>query len=88
MKQPPAGVKLVMAAICVMRDVKPEKIADPSGKGEKILDYWGPSKKLLGDMNFLQSLQTYDKDNIPVSHPYNTVFNTYDSEYLDLRYAY
>ena len=67
MKQPPAGVKLVMSAVCVMRDVKPEKIADPSGKGDKILDYWGPSKKLLGDMNFLQMLQTYDKDNIPVS---------------------
>lgn len=67
MKQPPAGVKLVMSAICVMRDVKPEKIADPSGKGDKILDYWGPSKKLLGDMNFLQLLQTYDKDNIPVT---------------------
>ena len=53
-----------------MRDAKPEKIADPSGKGEKILDYWGPSKKLLGDMNFLQSLQTYDKDNISVSVGY------------------
>jgi len=67
MKNPPAGVKLVMSAVCVMRDVKPEKINDPSGKGEKILDYWGPSKKLLGDMNFLQNLQQYDKDNIPVS---------------------
>ncbi|CAK8689424.1 unnamed protein product [Clavelina lepadiformis] len=66
MKQPPAGVKLVMAAVCVMKDIKPEKVLDPSGKGEKIFDYWGPSKKLLGDMNFLQMLQTYDKDNIPV----------------------
>ena len=55
-----------MAAVCVMKDIKPEKILDPSGKGEKIFDYWGPSKKLLGDMNFLQMLQTYDKDNIPV----------------------
>uniref|UniRef100_H2Z3M9 Uncharacterized protein n=1 Tax=Ciona savignyi TaxID=51511 RepID=H2Z3M9_CIOSA len=66
MKNPPAGVKLVMSAVCVMRDIKPEKIPDPSGKGDKILDYWGPSKKLLGDMNFLGALQTYDKDNIPV----------------------
>uniref|UniRef100_H2Z3M7 Dynein axonemal heavy chain 7 n=1 Tax=Ciona savignyi TaxID=51511 RepID=H2Z3M7_CIOSA len=67
MKNPPAGVKLVMSAVCVMRDIKPEKIPDPSGKGDKILDYWGPSKKLLGDMNFLGALQTYDKDNIPVA---------------------
>lgn len=34
----------------------------------QILDYWGPSKKLLGDMNFLRDLREYDKDNIPVSH--------------------
>ncbi|XP_046897139.1 dynein axonemal heavy chain 12 [Hypomesus transpacificus] len=66
MKNPPSGVKLVMAAVCVMKDLKPDKIADPAGTGQKILDYWGPSKKLLGDMNFLRDLKEYDKDNIPV----------------------
>ncbi|XP_062872057.1 dynein axonemal heavy chain 12 [Trichomycterus rosablanca] len=66
MKNPPSGVKLVMAAVCVMKDIKPEKINDPAGTGQKILDYWGPSKKLLGDMNFLRDLKEYDKDNIPV----------------------
>jgi len=65
MKNPPSGVKLVMSAVCVMKDIKPEKINDPSGTGQKILDYWGPSKKLLGDMTFLQQLKDYDKDNIP-----------------------
>ncbi|GAB1601341.1 dynein heavy chain 12, axonemal-like isoform X2 [Argonauta hians] len=63
MKSPPAGVKLVMAAVCVMRDIKPERINDAS-TGRKILDYWGPSKKLLGDMSFLNSLKEYDKENI------------------------
>uniref|UniRef100_A0A673A977 Dynein axonemal heavy chain 12 n=1 Tax=Sphaeramia orbicularis TaxID=375764 RepID=A0A673A977_9TELE len=67
MKNPPSGVKLVMSAVCVMKDIKPDKIADPAGTGKKILDYWGPSKKLLGDMNFLRDLKEYDKDNIPVS---------------------
>ena len=67
MKNPPPGVKLVMAAVCVMRDIKPDKVNDPSGSGQKILEFWGPSKKLLGDMNFLNSLREYDKDNIPVS---------------------
>ncbi|XP_075239189.1 dynein axonemal heavy chain 7-like isoform X2 [Convolutriloba macropyga] len=67
MKNPPAGVKLVMEAVCVMRDIKPDKINDPSGSGGKVLDYWGPSKKLLGDMKFLDDLKTYDKDNIPVN---------------------
>ena len=33
----------------------------------QILDYWGPSKRLLGDMKFLDGLKEYDKDNIPVS---------------------
>ena len=32
MKSPPAGVKLVMAAVCVMRDIKPDKINDPAGQ--------------------------------------------------------
>ncbi|XP_054991966.1 LOW QUALITY PROTEIN: dynein axonemal heavy chain 12 [Sorex araneus] len=77
MKNPPSGVKLVMAAICVMKDIKPEKISDPSGTGGKILDYWGPSKKLLGDMNFLRDLKEYDKDNIPV-----TVMQKIRGEYL------
>lgn len=36
MKNPPAGVKLVMAAVCVMKDIKPEKISDPSGTGGKV----------------------------------------------------
>lgn len=95
MKNPPSGVKLVMAAVCVMKDIKPEKINDPAGTGKKVNkliqqckltitysvtllttywhlylqveDYWGPSKKLLGDMNFLRDLKEYDKDNIPVS---------------------
>ncbi|KAK3752205.1 hypothetical protein QZH41_008046 [Actinostola sp. cb2023] len=66
MTNPPAGVKLVMSAVCVMKDIKPDKVVDPAGTGKKILDYWGPSKKLLGDMSFLQSLKDYDRDNIAV----------------------
>ncbi|XP_052285538.1 dynein axonemal heavy chain 12-like isoform X2 [Dreissena polymorpha] len=64
MKSPPSGVKIVMAAVCVMKNIQPEKIADPDKPGQKILDYWGPSKKLLGDMKFLPDLKEYDKDNI------------------------
>lgn len=37
MKNPPAGVKLVMAAVCVMKDIKPEKINDPDKPGQKVL---------------------------------------------------
>ncbi len=36
MKNPPSGVKLVMSAVCVMKDIKPEKINDPAGTGQKV----------------------------------------------------
>ncbi|VEL42668.1 unnamed protein product, partial [Protopolystoma xenopodis] len=65
MKSPPAGVRLVMEAVCVLKGIKADRINDPSGSGKKIEDFWGPSKKLLGDMKFLENLKAYDKDNIP-----------------------
>lgn len=44
--------------------MKPDKVPNPSGVGT-VEDYWGPSKKILNDIKFLESLQNYDKDNIP-----------------------
>ena len=64
MKRPPDIVRLVMEAVCILKGEKPDRVPDPSGSGKKILDYWGPSLRLLGDMKFLQSLKDYDKDNI------------------------
>ncbi|KAG7268093.1 LOW QUALITY PROTEIN: hypothetical protein CRUP_011869 [Coryphaenoides rupestris] len=65
MKSPPPAVKLVMEAICILMGIKPDRVPDPSGIGKKVADFWGPAKKLLSDMRFLQSLHEYDKDNIP-----------------------
>ncbi|XP_030655837.1 dynein heavy chain 3, axonemal [Nomascus leucogenys] len=65
MQNPPGPVKLVMESICVMKGMKPERKPDPGGSGKMIEDYWGVSKKILGDLKFLESLKTYDKDNIP-----------------------
>lgn len=65
MKSPPSGVRLVMEAVCVLKGIKPDRVNDPTGSGKKIEDFWGPSKKLLGDMKFLESLKSFDKDNIP-----------------------
>ena len=36
MKNPPFGVKLVMAAVCVMKGIPPEKIVDPNGTGQRV----------------------------------------------------
>ncbi|KAF3842869.1 hypothetical protein F7725_001718 [Dissostichus mawsoni] len=65
---PPPAVKLVMEAICILKGIKPDRVPDPSGSGKKVEDFWGPAKKLLGEMKFLQSLHEYDKDNIPPSY--------------------
>lgn len=61
MQRPPAGVKLVMEALCIMKTVKPKKI--PGEKpGTKVDDYWEPSKGLLQDpAKFLDGLFKYDK---------------------------
>lgn len=58
-------MKLVCEAVCVLKGIKSEKVPDPSGSGKKIDDYWGPSKRMLGEMKFLESLINFDKDNIP-----------------------
>ncbi|XP_042545793.1 dynein axonemal heavy chain 3 [Dipodomys spectabilis] len=65
MQNPPGPVKLVMESICVMKGLRPERKPDPSGSGKMIEDFWGVSRKILGDLKFLESLKTYDKDNIP-----------------------
>lgn len=45
MKNPPSGVKLVMAAVCVMKDIRPDKINDPSGKTKKVNKFIGQSRR-------------------------------------------
>lgn len=64
MKNPPGAVKLVMEAICIMKNVKPVRIKDPGGSGKMVDDYWGPAQKMISDSHFLQGLKAYDKDNI------------------------
>lgn len=67
MKSPPAGVRLVMEAICVLKGVKPERVQDPT-TNQTVDDYWPASVKLLGDMKFLENLKNFDKDNIPPAY--------------------
>ena len=65
MGNPPAAVKLILEGVCVMMGVKAEKIKDPNDQTKKIDDFFGPAKKMMGDVKmFIDSLKTYDKDNI------------------------
>lgn len=53
MQNPPAGVKLTMQALCIMRGVKPIMKNDPNGVG-KIPDFWEAAKtKILIDTRLL-----------------------------------
>ncbi|CAM9445138.1 unnamed protein product [Ectocarpus fasciculatus] len=65
LSKPPDRIRLVCKAVCIMLDVKPARIPDPADPSKRIMDYWGPSQKMLADSNFLNSLMSYDKDNIP-----------------------
>ncbi|CAM9368513.1 unnamed protein product [Chrysoparadoxa australica] len=62
--KPPLGVKVVAEAVCVMLAIKPQKVPDPDDPSKRIMDFWGPSQKMMGDPEFLIRLKTYDKDNI------------------------
>ncbi|GAX82307.1 hypothetical protein CEUSTIGMA_g9736.t1 [Chlamydomonas eustigma] len=64
MKSPPNPVKLVMEAVCILKGLRPTKVKDVD-TGKYSMDYWETSKKMLSDMGFLDSLRSYDKDNIP-----------------------
>ncbi len=56
----------VMEAVCVLLDVKPTRVKDPSGSGKMIDDYWPSAGRVLQDPNFIRILKEYDKDNVPV----------------------
>ncbi|XP_010014835.1 PREDICTED: dynein heavy chain 1, axonemal, partial [Nestor notabilis] len=67
MQRPPPGVKMVIEAVCIMKGVKPKKVAGEK-LGSKVDDYWEPGRGLLQDPGkFLDNLFKYDKDNIPDS---------------------
>lgn len=58
-KNPPMPVKVVMEAICILRDIKPEKA------NASLEDYWALSKKMLNDPKYVEYLLLYEKDSIP-----------------------
>lgn len=64
MRSPPIVIRVVMEGVCILKDMKPERVPNPSGVG-MIEDYWATSKRAMADMKFLDSLLHFDKDNIP-----------------------
>lgn len=66
MKQPPAGVKLVMEAICILKGIKPERIPDPSGSGNMNL----PCTNTITN----PSGQVMQKQYLPVTRTFTVVY--------------
>lgn len=59
MKSPPVTVKIVMEAICILKEIKTDKMSASTD------EYWTASKKLLADpAKFIESILTLDKDAI------------------------
>ncbi|XP_066927305.1 dynein axonemal heavy chain 1-like isoform X2 [Clytia hemisphaerica] len=67
LQRPPPGVKMVIESVCIMKGVKPKKVAGEK-VGTKVDDYLEPGRTLLQDPGkFLDMLFQYDKENIPES---------------------
>mmetsp|Transcript_42836 Transcript_42836/g.98215 ORF Transcript_42836/g.98215 Transcript_42836/m.98215 type:complete len:770 (-) Transcript_42836:165-2474(-) len=62
-KNPPASVRMVLSAVCVLRGIKPARVKDD--KGRMADDYWPSAVKMMSEKGFLQSLLYFDKDHIP-----------------------
>ena len=61
MQRPPHGVRLVVEAVCIMKGIKPKKVAGEK-PGTRVDDYWDPGKALLQDPGkFLDGLFKFDK---------------------------
>jgi dynein heavy chain len=64
LSKPPEKIRMVCKAVCIMLDIKPVRIPDPENPTKRIMDFWGPSQRMLADAGFMNSLMMYDKDNI------------------------
>lgn len=65
--KPPPLVQMTMEAVCILKGEKPD---------------WDTAKRVLGDNNFMRSLEEYDKDNIPVGTDADGLWNgTVDDGY-------
>lgn len=51
-----AAVKLVLEAVCILKNVKPIRMKDTQS-GQMVDSYWAASQKMLVDEDFLPSLR-------------------------------
>eukprot|EP00002_Diphylleia_rotans_P012132 TRINITY_DN2375_c0_g1_i1.p1 TRINITY_DN2375_c0_g1~~TRINITY_DN2375_c0_g1_i1.p1 ORF type:complete len:4335 (+),score=913.34 TRINITY_DN2375_c0_g1_i1:198-13202(+) len=64
MNNPPAGMTIVIEAVCILMGRKPKKVDGPK-PGTKVDDYWSEARIMMNDPHFIQKLMAYDRDNTP-----------------------
>ena len=81
LQRPPQGVRIVIEAVCIMREVKPKKAGEKMG--QKVDDYWEPGKAILQDpTKFLDSLFKFDKVCECILYRYNCVITRDRGRYM------
>lgn len=55
LKSPPAPIKVLLEGICILKDIKPDRTQAGTD------DFWNPSKRLVTDLKFLESLWIINK---------------------------
>lgn len=60
--KPSAGVVLVIKTLCMLFDIKPDKVRGATAKEGVELNYWDPAKKKLLTPKLLKNCMAYDKD--------------------------
>lgn len=63
-RNPSPALRLLLEGVAILKEVKPDKVAGPGGQGQ-VEDYAKPIQKMLAGAGFLDSLKSFDKDNIP-----------------------
>ena len=66
MLNPPEDAKMVLSAVCILMNQKPEGKMDPNTQ-MKVYDYWPTAIRMMNQDNFLKDLKTYKSDEIPES---------------------
>ena len=78
LSKPPEKIRMVCRAVCIMLDIKAVRIPDPNDPSKRVMDYWGPSQKMLSDSQFINKLIDYDKDNMQ-----NKIVNEIKKDFIE-----
>ena len=81
--KPSSGVLLVIKTLCLLFDIKPDKVRGATAKEGVQLNYWDPAKKKLLTPKLLKNCMNYDKDKMDPEIVASIKVYTESPEYSD-----